>query len=740
MNNAYADVIVDISGDKLDKTFQYRIPESLQGKIKIGSPVIVPFGKGGRTVSAYVVGLSDQPELDVGKIKEIESIPNSGVSVEQKLIALAGWMKQTYGSTMNQALKTVLPMKQEIRQKKKKRIVLNTDHETAALLLEEYEKKHRTARARLLHTLLKEQELDYSKAVKELKVTASVLRPMEEAGVLRIEEEQVYRFPAMPDYQEFKNPPLSPEQEKVADAVMDEYEQDQRPCLIHGITGSGKTRIYMELIERMIVQGKQVIVLIPEIALTYQVIWQFRQRFGEKSAVLHSKMSMGERWDAFEAARKGMVSVMVGPRSALFTPFPNLGMIIIDEEHESSYKSEGSPRYHARETAQERCWLEGAQLVLGSATPSLESYFRCETGSYRLFTLTQRFGSGALPQVYTVDMREELKEGNTSVFSRKLQMEIKQRLEQKEQVILFLNRRGYAGFVSCRNCGYVLKCPHCDVSLSQHNNKTMVCHYCGYTVPQVTTCPDCGSRYIGGFRAGTQQIEELVKKMFPQAKVLRMDLDTTRQKDGHSRILSAFANQEADILIGTQMIIKGHDFPKVTLVGVLAADLSLYAEDYRSSERTFQLIVQAVGRAGRGEKAGTAVIQTYHPEHYSIKASSVQDYPAFYREEMGYRMLMDYPPAAGMMAVMGSGESEEQLSMAMSFIKKYIETIGKDNRLSVIGPTDAAVSKVQDRYRKVLYLKHPEGAYLKYMLKQTERYIEINPGFRTLSIQFDMQG
>ena len=326
------------------------------------------------------------------------------------------------------------------------------------------------------------------------------------------------------------------------------------------------------------------------------------------------------------------------------------------------------------------------------------------------------------------------------MLSRKLQREIQIRLEKKEQIILFLNRRGYAGFVSCRNCGFVVKCPHCDVSLSQHRNKTMVCHYCGYTIPQVETCPECGSRYIGGFRAGTQQIEEMAGRLFPEARILRMDLDTTRQKDGYSRILTSFANYEADILIGTQMIIKGHDFPKVTLVGVLAADLSLYADDYRASERTFQLIVQAVGRAGRGEREGTAVIQTYHPEHYSIQASGVQDYAAFYEEEMGYRMLMNYPPASGMMAVLGSGESEEQLTLAMSFIKKYIETIGKDERLSVIGPAEEAVSRIQDRYRRVIYLKHPDRDYLTYLLKQTERYIEINPGFRKLSIQFDIQG
>lgn len=740
MDKAYADVIVDITSEKLDRTFQYRIPEALLDAVRIGIPVLVPFGRGNRMTNAYVVGITGEAQFQEDKMKDIAAVPPRPVGVETNLIALAFWMKETYGSTMIQALKTVLPMKQEVQNRQKKTICLVQSREEAQAFLKECEKKHRTARARLVKALLEQGELDYAQALKELNLTSAVVKSLADHGIITIDAKTVYRFPKLPKMTEESELPLSKEQQCAAEQIYKEINStDGRPCLLCGITGSGKTRVYMELIDSVLKKGRQVIVLIPEIALTYQIVGRFRQRFPDKAAVIHSRMSQGERWDAFEQARAGKIQVMVGPRSALFTPFPNLGLIIIDEEHETSYKSEGTPRYHARETAIMRGKLEGASVLLGSATPSVEAYYRCQTGEYRLFTLSQRFGNGVLPRVYTVDMREELREGNTSIVSRALEAAIGERLMRKEQTMLFLNRRGYAGFLSCRSCGYVAKCPHCDVSLSLHRGGNMICHYCGYTAKEVSACPVCGSGYIGAFRAGTQQIEDMIKRMFPQARVLRMDMDTTRKKDGHSQILSAFAGGDADILIGTQMIVKGHDFPRVTLVGVLAADLSLYADDYRCAERTFQLLVQAVGRAGRGESAGEAYIQTYHPEHYSIKAAEKQDYPAFYQEEIAYRMLMDYPPVCAMMAVVGSGEDEEHLAMAMQYIRKYIEAVNKEEKLVIIGPAEASVSKIQDRYRKVLYLKHPLESYLTAVRTETERYIDINPGFRNLYIQFDFQ-
>ena len=395
--------------------------------------------------------------------------------------------------------------------------------------------------------------------------------------------------------------PTGDQPEAIAELVAGVNAGQKHQTLL-GVTGSGKTAVYMELIGTALERGQQAILLIPEISLTYQNVIRFYRRFGDRISILHSRLSPAERYDQFERARSGDIDVMIGPRSALFTPFQNLGIIIIDEEHESSYRSETVPRYDTRETAAKRAALEGARLVLGSATPSLESYYEAKMGISRLFTMEHRASGGTLPEVFTVDMREELKRGNRSILSGLLYDRMEDRLRKHQQVMLFLNRRGYSGFVSCRACGHVIKCPHCDVSLSMHRDGRMVCHYCGYEEMAVRKCPVCGSPYISGFKAGTQQIEEIVSAAFPAARILRMDADTTRGKDGHAEILRTFGAGEADILIGTQMIVKGHDFPNVTLVGILAADLSLNVGDYRASERTFQLLTQAAGRAGRGER------------------------------------------------------------------------------------------------------------------------------------------
>ena len=566
-----------------------------------------------------------------------------------------------------------------------------------------------------------------------------MVKKMTEQGIISIEYEELLRNSLDTEKLRLEEElPLTPEQETAVREILREWEKETpRPVLIDGVTGSGKTQVYMKLIETVLDQGQQAIILIPEIALTYQTVRRFYARFGEKVSVINSRQSQGERYDQFKRARRGEVQVMVGPRSALFTPFANLGLIVIDEEHESSYKSENSPRYHARETAVERARLEHARVVLGSATPSLEAYHKAMEGTYGLVKLQSRYQDRPMPLVSVVDLREELKAGNRSVLSRKLKEAMKDRLEKREQIILFLNRRGYAGFVSCRSCGQVMKCPHCDVSLSEHNNGRLLCHYCGYETVKPQACPVCGSPYIGGFKAGTQQIEKVVKEAFPGVRTLRMDFDTTRTKGSYEKILSAFALHEADVLIGTQMIVKGHDFPDVTLVGIVAADLSLNAEDYRCSERTFQLLCQAVGRGGRGNKPGVAVIQTYHPDHYSIQAAAVQDYEAFYQEEMSYRMLLDYPPASHMMAVLGSCPEEELLVQAMHYLELYIHRVYKEKDLHVIGPAYASVGKVKDIYRQVIYLKHEKQETLVRIKDQLEKYIEINSGFRKLYIQFD---
>jgi primosomal protein N' (replication factor Y) len=494
----------------------------------------------------------------------------------------------------------------------------------------------------------------------------------------------------------------------------------------------------MRLIQKVLEEGKQAIVLIPEIALTYQTVRRFYAMFGDKVSVLNSRLSLGERYDQFKRAKRGEVQVMVGPRSALFTPFSNLGLIVIDEEHEPTYKSENTPRYHARETAIQRAQMEHAQVVMGSATPSLEAYSHGCSGEYLLVRLRARYEERPLPQVSIVDLREELKKGNRSVLSRELKTQLEQVLEKREQAMLFLNRRGYAGFVSCRACGHVMKCPHCDVSLSEHNGNRLICHYCGYETAKPEVCPSCGSPHIGGFKAGTQQIERVLEKEFPEARVLRMDFDTTRTKDSYEKILASFAGHEADILVGTQMIVKGHDFPDVTLVGVIAADLSLNMDDYHCGERTFQLLTQAVGRSGRGDRPGHAVIQTYQPEHYSIQAAAIQDYEKFYKEEMGYRMLLDYPPAARMMTVFGACQDEELLKKAMYYIEVFIRRVSPKEELHMIGPASASVGKVKDVYRQVLHLKHTDIRFLTAVREKLEKYIEINSGFRKIYIQFDM--
>ena len=734
----YAKVIVDITHEKLDKVFEYRVPASLEGVLAMGMEVVIPFGNGNREMTGYVVDLCEDCVYEPEKIKEILRLAEKKMAIEGKLVALAAWMKEHYGGTMIQALKTVLPIKKEENIKVKRYVRLLLEQEEAKAKLEELlSKKNQRARARVLAALLDNEVLEYEFVINKLNVTRTVLTALEEQEILRIESEQVWRNPIKKRDRLQKEIVYTEEQQNAIDVFRANYlANEQKTYLLYGVTGSGKTEVYMEMIARVVRDGKQAIVLIPEIALTYQTVMRFYQRFGERISILNSRMSNGERYDQMMRAKAGAIDVMIGPRSALFTPFPNLGLIVIDEEHESTYKSEQIPRYHARETAIARAKFENASVVLGSATPSLEAFYRAEKGEYELLTLKERSKKQSLPRVEVVDLREELQKGNRSIISERLHELMDDRLAKKQQIMLFMNRRGYAGFISCRSCGHVIKCPHCDVSLTTHRGGKMVCHYCGYEEAEVKLCPECGSKHIGGFKAGTQQIEDLVKREFPSARVLRMDMDTTKEKDGHEKILEQFANEEADILVGTQMIVKGHDFPNVTLVGILAADISLYADDYRAGERTFQLLTQAAGRAGRGSAAGEVVIQTYSPEHYSIETAAEQNYEAFYEEEMQYRKLMGYPPAAHMAAILISGKEESLLETASSYIKRYAERVNKQN-VRIIGPTSPHVGKVNDVYRRIIYLKHAEYDVLIDMKNKLEKYIEINPGFQSMRIQFD---
>ena len=750
----YANIIVDISHEKLDKTFQYRIPERMKAKLSLGMQVYVPFGA--RKLKGYVVELTDIAEYDETKLKDIIGIVTDSIQIESQLIALAGWMRKNYGGTMNQALKTVIPIKKKMAVVEHKTVRLLLNQCEAKNQLAEYERKHSTARARLLQELMTRQELEWELITKKLNVSAATIRGMEEQGVIVIDTQEAYRNPVNHLYNKGYHLTLNKAQQAVVDTVIGNLKQDmQKTYLLKGVTGSGKTEVYMELIAHVLESGKQAIVLIPEIALTYQTVMRFYNRFGDKVSIMNSRLSAGERFDQFERAKRGDISIMIGPRSALFTPFKKLGLIIIDEEHESSYKSETIPRYHARETAIERARMSGASVLLGSATPSVESFYKAKNGVYQLLELTTRVSEKPLPTCHVVDLREELKAGNRSILSMQLQQLIEERLAKKQQIMLFLNRRGVSGFVSCRACGHVLKCPHCDVSLSHHNNGKMICHYCGYEEPEAKICPSCGSKYISGFKAGTQKIETVVKERFPTARVLRMDFDTTRNKDDYEQILSAFANQEADILIGTQMIVKGHDFPNVTLMGILAADVSLGVSDYRASERTFQLLTQAAGRAGRGSEKGEVVIQTYQPEHFSILTAKEQNYEAFYEQEIAYRTMLRYPPLHHMLVILCASKSEQEANDGAKALAVYLEEndmvqsvnkramLDRTQRISLAesiqltGPADAAVAKVNDIYKKVIYLRAANYDCLVQMKDSVECYVKDNASYKNIMIQFD---
>ena len=735
----FADIIVDISHERLDRTFQYRIPEGLRGAVRQGSVVRIPFGKGDRITKGYVMKITGKPEVALSKMKEIREVVSDGASGEDHLVALAAWMRERYGSTMAQALRTVIPVKQKIKPRQKRSLRLLLDEEQAREKLAFYRQKNQRARLRLLEALLEERELPYELATGRLNISAATVKAMQEQGVIACDTATAYRNPVHTGGASNIRIPLNEEQARIVEDIRRNWEEPGHlVSLIHGITGSGKTEIYMELIDTAIARGEQAIVLIPEIALTYQTVMRFYRRFGDRISIIHSRLSAGERYDQYQRARAGDIDVMIGPRSALFTPFPKTGIIIIDEEHEPTYQSEQTPRYHAREVAIKRAQLEHAKVILGSATPSLEAYSRALDGAYALYTLEKRAKESALPETVVVDMRRELQEGNRSILGKTLKEELEKCLARGQQAMLFLNRRGYSGFLSCRSCGHVLMCPHCDVSLSLHNNGKLVCHYCGHTEPRPMRCPKCGSEFLSGFGIGTQQAQEMVAKEFPQARILRMDMDTTRGKDGHEKILSAFANQEADILIGTQMIVKGHDFPNVTLVGILAADLSLFADDYRASERTFQLLVQAAGRAGRGKDPGMVVIQTYDPEHYCIRTAAAQDYRSFYEEEISYRMVAGYPPVRKMLSVHGACRDEQHLGMAMEYLRRMAERIYKNSEGNVIGPAQESIAKIQEVYRKVLYIKAGTTEELTAIKDRLEQYIEANEGYRSVGIQFDM--
>lgn len=741
----YIDVIVDISVNSLDRIFQYRVPEELLDAVTVGCQVNVPFGSGNRRRQAYVIGVDTVLAYDASKIKDILGVTKAPAATGQ-LIALADWMHERYGCTMAQALKTVLPVKKSVKEVKRTAYFL-ADREGAQQLLEKSRKSRREkARVRLLEAMLKEGCMSKETVTGVLQISASTMKSILQTGVIREETSQVYRNPVRQRLDGWQEVCLNDEQMNAVASIWqnaaicrEHWSREQGMHLLYGITGSGKTEVYMALMEKVLNEGRQIIVLIPEISLTLQTVSRFYARFGSQIAVMNSRLSAGERYDQYMRAKRGEASIMIGPRSALFTPFDKLGLIIIDEEHESAYQSEIVPRYQAAEVAARRAEMSGALVVLGSATPSVAVYQKAREGMIGLHSLTQRARTGRrLPDVKVVDLREEFRMKNRGILSQSLHEAMDACLKRGDQMMLFLNRRGYAGFVSCRSCGYVVKCRHCDVSMTVHHHTLLKCHYCGSEQSMPRVCPSCGSPYIAGFGVGTQKVEEFVQKEFPEARILRMDRDTTSGKDDMGRILQTFSEGGADILIGTQMIVKGHDFANVTLVGILAADLSLFAGDYQSSERTFQLLTQAAGRAGRGDRPGEVIIQTYQPEHYCIQTAAAQDYDSFYSQEIRFRQMLHYPPDRQMMVMLAEGEHDQQTGQA---VQKLREIAGEADFEAVefIGPSRAGIAKAKDLYRYTMYMKHQDIKELMRLRDFLEGYLKWSQQFSNIYFTFDIR-
>ena len=676
----YAEIIIDITNEALDRAYTYHIPEGVD--LQVGDRVTIPFGASNAEKTGYVVGLRETFDYDPSKVKDIAAVIPDAISVQEQLIHLAAWMSSEYGTTMNQCLKTVLPVRRTVR-KNARRIdpILMYQNEQ-----DEYHELN-PAQARAAEVVI----AGYQACVAKRTASPGTDVPGDTEAAAQ---------------ESTGTPALAEEKAAVEGASADGNTVPR--YLLHGITGSGKTEVYLHIMEEVIRRGDQVILLIPEISLTYQTVRRVSTRFQGRVAILNSRMSIGERFEQYTKCERGEVNVLIGPRSAVFAPFERLGLIIMDEEHESAYKSETAPRYETRDVAYERARLAGCPVLYGSATPSLTIYSAALRGEVQLLELLARAHAGAqLARTEIIDLREELAKGNRSILSERLYTLMQEKLEKKEQIMLFMNRRGYSNFVSCRSCGEALKCPHCDITLTLHRDGSLRCHYCGYQTRLMKLCPSCGSPYLAPFGFGTEKLESYVKKVFPTASVLRMDADTTKRKGDHERILEKFRKHQADILIGTQMIVKGHDFPDVTLVGLIAADLNLSAPDFKASERTFQLLTQAAGRAGRGAQAGTVIIQTYQPDHYAIVLSKRQDYKAFYEKEFRFRTLMGYPPTERLMTIQLASKDEDFLSMVSAAAAEGFQLDCSAEGAELIGPLEASVYRINDVYRKIVYIKHP---------------------------------
>lgn len=766
MSFLIAEVIVDVSTYHVDRPFDYQVPVEWISVIELGSRVKVPFGP--RNVLGFVVGLKKETDVPLNKLKAINQILDMEPVLTEEMLRMAKWLKNDTICYEIDALQVMLPS--ALRAKYEKMIKLQQgqqlplevqaifgkrqranfkEFERAGLLpllkqlvaenivsIENVVKQQGNVKEIRMVQITADQQLieraleQSSRAAKqrlllqwmcqhlgeiftpqqicdEARVSISVLEAVIDKGAAQFIQEEVFRDPFTKEVSRTHALQLTSEQQVALQAITTAIDQQiAQTFLLHGVTGSGKTEVYLQAIQKVLEEGKEAIMLVPEISLTPQMTERFRSRFGEMVAVMHSGLSVGEKYDEWRKIQQGKVKVVVGARSAIFAPFTNIGLIILDEEHESTYKQEDSPRYHARDVAIWRSEFYNCPIILGSATPALESFARAKKGVYKLLSLKHRALHQALPTVFIADMREELRQGNRSMFSQSLIEAIRLRLEKKEQMVLFLNRRGYSSFVLCRDCGTVVQCPNCDISLTYHRTtEKLKCHYCGYEehVPQI--CPQCQSDHIRYFGTGTQKVEEELYKLFPEARVLRMDVDTTKHKGAHEEILETFGAGHADILLGTQMIAKGLDFPNITLVGVLSADTSLHLPDYRAAERTFQLLTQVSGRAGRHDKLGEVIIQTYTPEHYAIELAKTQEYEPFYEREMFLRRRSNYPPYYFVALIQ---LSHEDVMMAAEYAGRVADWLrgNLSNQVAIIGPTTASIARLQNRYRYQCLIKY----------------------------------
>lgn len=708
-----AQIIINSNVKNLNKIFDYNVPTDLEGTICVGDRVLVPFGNKKTFEEGFVIGLKEKTEY---KVKDIVKIQNE-IKLTKENIELAKLMAKRYFCNISDCIKLMLPpgtisknIENRIKDKKQRFVYLKKDIEEIEQDIESKIIKSEKQK-RVLNFLIQNDGIQTTDLEVITDTTSAILKTLQNKEYIEIIEQEVERNPFINKNIERTNKlKLTPEQKEAFEKIEKEIkEENYKEFLLYGVTGSGKTEIYLQAIEEVLKKGKTAIVLVPEISLTPQMVDRFISRFGQEDiAVLHSKLSVGERYDQWKKIKKGECKIVIGARSAIFAPINNLGLIIIDEEHDSSYKSETNPRYNAKELAGYIAKQNSIPLILGSATPDVCTYYKAKNNNIELLELTKRANNSKLPIVETVDLRMELANGNKSILSEKLYNEIKKNLLDKKQTILFLNRRGYSTFVMCRDCGYTVKCKNCNITMTYHlNTNKLKCHYCGHEEKNVLECPECHSKNIKYFGTGTQKLEEEINKIFPNASTIRMDIDTVSKKNSHEEILNKFKNENIDILIGTQMVVKGHHFPNVTLVGVIAADSSLYIEDYKASERTFQILTQVAGRAGREKLPGRVIIQTYNPENFAIECSKKQDYDKFYETEIELRKQLKYPPFCDIISIGLTDIDNNKIKNVSERLYKNIKNlIEKENtNIFIYKPLPCPIDKIKNRYRWRIIIK-----------------------------------